>query len=100
MESLDFVSDGNPYKLDYLDAQNDMLAVWVSNEAYMVFKYKGTQRFFKDGNGVGEVWNDFEHNIVLEPVPTLSDFSEYNEQHVIELIVAKEFNNLREGCMQ
>lgn len=93
---MNIVSNDNQYQLDYLDAQNDMLAVWVAKDAYMVFKYKGTQRFFKDGNGVGEVWDDYEHSIMVEPVPILSDLAVYNEQHVIELIVAEEFNNLQQ----
>ena len=93
---MNFISPDNTYQLDYLDRQNDMLALWLSNMVYAVFKYTGSIRFFKDGNGVGEVWLDAEPSLSVEFVPTLSDHVDsYNEKHVIELIVAKEFADER-----
>ena len=89
---MNFISTENEYNLDLLDIQNDMICIWI-NSNYYVFKYKGQVKFFQDGNGVGESWIDYEDDIELEFVPTLSDVNdvEYERKWIVELIATEEF---------
>ena len=89
---MNFISAENKYGLDLLDTQNDMICVWI-NSKYCVFKYKAKVKFFQDGNGVGESWIDYEDDIELEFVPTLSDVNdvEYERKWIVEIIATEEF---------
>lgn len=96
---MSFISTENEYDLDLLDTQNDMICIWI-NSKYCVFKYKGQVKFFQDGNGVGESWIDYEDDIKLEFVPTLSDVNdvEYERKWIVELIATEEFKQYCEQC--
>ena len=95
---MNFISAENEYNLDLLDTQNDMICIWI-NSNYYVFKYKGKVKFFQDGNGVGESWIDYEDDIKLEFVPTLSDVNdvEYERKWIVEIIATEEF---KQYCAQ
>lgn len=96
---MNFISTENEYNLDLLDTQNDMIYVWI-NSNYCVFKCKGRVKFFQDGNGVGESWIDYEDDIELEFVPTLSDVTtiECEREWVVELIATEEFKQYCKQC--
>lgn len=88
---MSFISPDNRYTLDFVDYKNDLLAVWNELGQHLTFKFKGWFRFFKDGNGVGETWTDYDHCVSLEHVPVLSDSSIFNHNFIIELLANKEF---------
>ena len=54
------------------------------------FSWNGNADFFKDSNGVGDCWVDFNHNIEVVCVNRYP--TEYDEQHVIEHIAQELYN--------
>lgn len=86
---MKFISQNNTYDFDSIDWKNDLIALYIDNQ-YCVFKFDGDVELFKDGNGVGESWDDFSHDITTELVHELSDDNlvllNFKEVYIIEWI--------------
>ena len=86
---MKFISNKNTYEFDSIDFKNDLIALYIEDQ-YCVFHYTGNVDFFKDGNGVGESWDDFSHDITTELVHELSDENitllNFHEEYIIEWI--------------
>jgi hypothetical protein len=86
---MKFISQNNTYEFDSIDWKNDLIALYIDNQ-YCVFKFDGGVEFFKDGNGAGESWDDFSHDITVELVHELSDENitllNFHEDYVVEWI--------------
>ena len=58
--------------------------------------------FFKDGNGVGDSWIDFSHDIILELVHEWSDENitllDINEDYVVEWIAERTYLAMEKDC--
>jgi hypothetical protein len=84
-----FISQNNTYEFDSIDWKNDLIALTIDSQP-CVFRYTGNVDFFKDGNGVGDSWIDFSHDITLELVHELSDENitllNFHEEYVVEWI--------------
>ena len=86
---MKFISNKNAYEFDSIDFKNDLIALYIESQ-YCVFRYTGNVGFFKDGNGVGESWIDFSHDITTEQIHELSDENlvllNFKEVYIIEWI--------------
>ena len=86
---MKFISLWNNYEFDSIDWNNNLIALYIENQ-YCVYKWDGNIEFFKDGNGVGDSWVDFSHNITTELVHELSDENitllNFHEEYVVEWI--------------
>lgn len=91
---MNFVQHNNPYKLDTASVMDNLITLQLNPEKRATWQYNGFMRFFNDGNGVGETWVDYEHNLNLVPVPVLSDNIDdlqVNEDAIVEFIATAEF---------
>ena len=86
---MKFISSQNAYEFDSIDFKNDLIALYIESQ-YCVFRYTGNVDFFKDGNGAGESWDDFSHDITTELVHELSDDNlallNFKEVYIVEWI--------------
>lgn len=86
---MKFISNKNTYEFDSIDFKNGLIALYIESQ-YCVFRYTGNVELFKDGNGVGESWDDFSHDIAVELVHELSDDNlvllNFKEVYIIEWI--------------
>ena len=97
---MKFISQNNTYEFDSIDWKNDLIALYIENQ-YCIFKWYGTVEFFKDGNGVGESWIDFSHDITTELVHELSDENitllNFHEEYVVEWIAEQIYLDKEKG---
>ncbi len=97
---MKFISNKNTYEFDSIDFKNDLIALYIESQ-YCVFRYTGNVEFFKDGNGVGESWIDFSHDITLELVHEWSDENitllDINEDYVVEWIAEQIYLDKEKG---
>ena len=97
---MNFISNSNTYEFDSIKFKDDLIALYIESQ-YCVFRYTGNVEFFKDGNGVGESWIDFSHDITLELVHELSDENitllNFNEEHVVEWIAEQIYLDKEKG---
>ena len=86
---MNFISNSNIYEFDSIDFKDKLIALTIDSQP-CVFHYTGDVVFFKDGNGVGDSWTDFSHDITTELVHELSDENltllNYHEEYVVEWI--------------
>ena len=86
---MKFISSKNAYEFDSINFKDNLIALYIESQ-YCVFRYTGNVEFFKDGNGAGESWIDFSHDITTELVHELSDENitllNFNEDYVVEWI--------------
>ena len=86
---MKFISQNNTYEFDSIDWKNDLIALYIDNQ-YTVFKFDGDVDFFRDGDGVGNIWVDFSHDITVELMHELSDDNlvllNFKEVYIIEWI--------------
>ena len=86
---MKFISNKNTYEFDAINFEDNLIALYIESQ-YYVFRYKGSVDFFKDGNGAGESWIDFSHDITTELVHELSDENitllNFHEEYVVEWI--------------
>ena len=98
---MKFISSKNTYEFDSIDFKNDLIALYIENQ-YCIFKWYGTVEFFKDGNGAGESWIDFSHDITTELVHELSDENitllDINEDYVVEWIAEQIYLAMEKDC--
>ena len=97
---MNFISYNNTYKFDSINFKDNLIALYIEDQ-YCIFKYVGDVEFFKDGNGVGESWVDFSHDITTELVHELSDENitllNFNEEYVVEWIVEQIYLDKEKG---
>lgn len=97
---MKFISNKNTYEFDSINFKDDLIALYIESQ-YCVFEYAGNVEFFKDGNGVGESWIDFSHDITTELVHELSDENitllEINEDYVVEWIAEQIYLAMEKG---
>lgn len=98
---MKFISSKNTYEFDSIDFKNDLIALYIESQ-YCVFRYTGDVGFFKDGNGAGESWIDFSHDITTELVHELSDENitllNFHEEYVVEWIVEQIYLDKEKDC--
>lgn len=86
---MKFISQNNTYEFDSIDWKNDLIAVYIDNQ-YCVLRFDGDVEFFRDGDGAGNTWVDFSHDITVELVHELSDDNlvllNFKEVYIIEWI--------------
>ena len=97
---MKFISNKNAYEFDSIGFKNDLIALYIDSQ-YCVFRYTGNVEFFKDGNGVGESWIDFSHDITTELVHELSDENitllNFQEEYLVEWIVEQIYLDKEKG---
>ena len=98
---MNFISIENTYEFDSIDFKDNLISLYIESEI-CVFHYTGDVVFFKDGNGVGETWIDFSHDITLELVQEWSDENitllDINEDYVVEWIAERTYLAMEEDC--
>ena len=97
---MKFISNKNTYEFDSISFRDNLIALYIEDQ-YCVFEYAGDVDFFKDGNGVGESWIDFSHDITTELVHELSDeditLLNFNEEYVVEWIAEQIYLDKEKG---
>ena len=97
---MKFISSKNTYEFDSINFKDDLIALYIQDQ-YCVYKWKGDVEFFKDGNGVGESWIDFSHDITTWLVHELSDENitllNFHEEYVVEWIVEQIYLDKEKG---
>lgn len=95
---MKFISQNNTYEFDSIDWKNDLIALYIDNQ-YCVFRFDGDVEFFRDGDGAGNTWVDFSHDITVELVHELSDDNlvllNFKEVYIIEWIAEQVY---KEKC--
>ena len=98
---MKFISSKNTYEFDSIDFKNDLIALYIESQ-YCVFRYTGNVELFKDGNGAGESWIDFSHDITTELVHELSDENitllNFQEEYLVEWIVEQIYLDKEKDC--
>ena len=98
---MKFISNKNTYEFDSISFKDNLIALYIEDQL-CVFEYAGNVEFFKDGNGVGESWIDFSHDITTELVHELSDENitllEINEDYVVEWIAEQIYLAMEKDC--
>ena len=86
---MKFISSKNTYEFDSINFKDNLIALYIESQ-YVVLEWQGNVGFFKDGNGAGESWDDFSHDITTELVHELSDDNlvllNFKEVYIIEWI--------------
>ncbi len=86
---MKFISSQNTYEFDSINFKDNLIALYIESQ-YVVFEYEGDVELFKDGNGAGEIWDDFSHDITTRVVHELSDDNlvllNFHEEYVVEWI--------------
>ena len=97
---MKFISNKNTYEFDSINFKDNLIALYIEDQ-YCIFEYTGNVEFFKDGNGVGESWIDFSHDITTELVHELSDENitllDINEDYVVEWIAEQIYLAMEKG---
>ena len=97
---MKFISNKNTYEFDSINFKDNLIALYIESQ-YCVFEYEGGVDFFKDGNGAGESWIDFSHDITTELVHELSDENitllDINEDYVVEWIAERTYLAMEKG---
>ena len=99
---MKFISNKNAYEFDSISFEDCLIYLYNERHERLVFKYTGDVKFFKDGNGVGESWIDFSHDITTELVHELSDENitllDINEDYVVEWIAEQIYLAMEKDC--
>ena len=98
---MKFISNKNTYEFDSISFEDHLIALYIQDQ-YCVFEYAGDVEFFKDGNGAGERWDDFSHDITTELVHELIDENitllDINEDYVVEWITEQIYLAMEKDC--
>ena len=98
---MKFISSKNTYEFDSIDFKDNLIALTIDSQP-CAFSYTGNVDFFKDGNGVGDSWIDFSHDITLELVHELSDENitllNFHEEYVVEWIAEQIYLAMEKDC--
>ena len=97
---MKFISSKNTYEFDSINFKDNLIALYIEDQC-CVYKWRGDVDLFKDGNGVGESWIDFSHDITTELVHELSDENitllDINEDYVVEWIAEQIYLDKEKG---
>ena len=97
---MTFISIPNEYEFDSINFKDNLIALYIQDQ-YVVLEYDGDVELFKDGNGAGESWDDFSHDITTELVHELSDENitllNFNEEYVVEWIAEQIYLDKEKG---
>lgn len=97
---MKFISNKNTYEFDSIHFKDNFIALYIEDQ-YCIFEYTGDVDFFKDGNGVGESWIDFSHDITTELVHELSDENvtllNFQEEYLVEWIAEQIYLDKEKG---
>lgn len=97
---MKFISNKNAYEFDAINFKDRLIALYIEGQ-YIVFEWQGDVEFFKDGNGAGESWIDFSHDIITWVVHELSDENitllNFNEEYVVEWIAEQIYLDKEKG---
>ena len=97
---MNFISNNNTYEFVSINFKDNLIALYIQDQ-YIVFEWEGDVEFFKDGNGAGESWVDFSHNITTELVHELSDENitllNFHEEYVVEWIAEQIYLDKEKG---
>jgi hypothetical protein len=98
---MKFISQNNTYEFDSIDWKNDLIALYIDNQ-YCVLRFDGDVEFFRDGDGVGLIWDDFSHDITVQVVHELSDENlvllNFHEEYVVEWIAEQIYLDKEKDC--
>ena len=98
---MKFISSKNTYEFDSINFKDNLIALYIEDQ-YVVLEWQGNVEFFKDGNGVGDSWIDFSHDITWELVHELSDENitllDINEDYVVEWIAEQIYLAMEKDC--
>lgn len=98
---MKFISNKNTYEFSAISFKDNLIALTIDSQP-CAFHYTGDVVFFKDGNGVGESWIDFSHDITTELVHELSDENitllDINEDYVVEWIAEQIYLAMEKDC--
>lgn len=85
-----FISIKNLYSFDEISWKDCLIYLYNERHERLVFKWDGDVEFFIDGDGAGNSWVDFSHDITVELVHELSDDNlvllNFKEVYIIEWI--------------
>ena len=97
---MKFISSKNTYEFDSINFKDNLIALYIQDQ-YVVLEWQGDVEFFKDGNGAGESWIDFSHDINIELVHELSDENvtllNFHEEYAVEWIAEKIYIDKEKG---
>ena len=98
---MKFISNKNAYEFDSISFEDHLIALYIQDQ-YVVFEWQGNAEFFKDGNGAGESWVDFSHDITTWVVHELSDENitllNFHEEYVVEWIAEQIYLDKEKDC--
>lgn len=95
--NINFLSLNNNLKVYEVDFQHKYIS-FEDEDSMNCFIWKGGVSFFTDGNGAGETWVGFNHNI--EVVCVNLESLDYDEEQVIEHILQELYNAEYEDAMK
>ena len=97
---MKFISNKNTYEFVSINFKDNLIALYIQDQ-YVVLEWQGNVDFFKDGNGAGESWIDFSHDITTELVHELSDENitllNFHEEYVVEWIAEQIYLDKEKG---
>ena len=97
---MKFISNKNTYEFVSINFKDNLIALYIQDQ-YVVLEWQGNVDFFKDGNGAGESWIDFSHDITTELVHELSDENitllNFHEEYAVEWIAEKIYLGKEKG---
>ena len=97
---MKFISSKNTYEFDSINFKDNLIALYIESQ-YIVFGWQGDVEFFKDGNGAGESWDDFSHDINIELVHELSDENitllNFHEEYAVEWVAEQIYLDKEKG---
>ena len=87
--NVNLLSIYNNLKVYEVDLQHNYIS-FEDGESVTCFSWEGSADFFTDGNGVGESWVDFNHDIEVTCIN--EEDTKYDEDFVIEHIAQELYN--------
>ena len=97
---MNFISSKNTYEFDSINFKDNLIALYIEDQ-YVVLEWQGNVEFFKDGNGAGDSWVDFSHDITTELVHELSDENitllNFHEEYAVEWIAEQIYLDKEKG---
>ena len=97
---MKFISNKNTYEFDSINFKDNLIALYIEDQC-VVLEWQSNVEFFKDGNGVGESWDDFSHDITTWVVHELSDENitllNFHEEYVVEWIAEQIYLDKEKG---
>ena len=89
---MSFIRFNNPFEFEKVDLSNNELTLLLGVST-LTFNLAGSVKFFNDGNGVGEFWQDAECDFEITLLLSKSDdyIPSFSSENVIEHILEQEY---------